>query len=98
MDAADIASLIAAAGGGGILLELTKRGVGALSGAGRKRRDEVDRAWKRTDKEAQRRRLIEEHASHLRRILFGAPCVDAADIPPWPTYSSTDTNTLKETQ
>lgn len=98
MDAADIASLIAAAGGGAILLELTKRGLDKLSNRGAKRRDEVDRAWRRADREAQKRRVLEEYASQLRRVLIGAPCVETADIPTWPAYSSTDTNTSKETQ
>ena len=97
MDAADIASLIAAAGGGAILLELTKRGLDKLSNRGAKRRDEVDRAWRRADREAHKRRMLEEYASHLRRILISAACIEAADIPNWPAYSSTDTNTSKET-
>lgn len=77
-------SLLLSAGGGAILLELTKRALDALSGRGRKRRDEVDRAWQRADREASRRRRLEEHASLLRRHLLAAPCVDSDTIPAYP--------------
>ncbi|GGD32977.1 hypothetical protein GCM10010915_11700 [Microbacterium faecale] len=90
MDAAAIASLIGAAGGGAILLELTKRGLDKISNRGAKRRDEVDRAWRRVDREASKRRRMEEHASHLTRLLFAAPCVEPADIPSFPAYTDSD--------
>lgn len=79
-----VAAVITAMGGGAILLELVKRVLDRLSGRGRKRRDEVERAWARADSEAARRRRSDEHASLLRRMLLGAPCVDAASIPEWP--------------
>lgn len=91
MDAQTVALVLGALGAGGILLELTKRGLDAWHNRGAKRRDEVDRAWRRVDREATRRRRIEEYASQLRRVLHGAPCVDASEIPPWPTYTDTDT-------
>lgn len=81
-----IASLIAAAGGGAILLELVKRALDKLSGQGRRRRDEVEKAWARVDTEASKRRRIEEHASLVRRMLIGAPCIDSTSIPDWPSY------------
>lgn len=79
---------ILGAGGGAIILELTKRGIDAASGRGRKRRDEVDRAWTRADSEAQKRRIAEEHASHVRRLLIEAPCIDNAQVPQFPAYPS----------
>jgi hypothetical protein len=97
MDAATVASLIGAAGGGAILLELTKRLLDALTGRGLKRRDEVDRAWSRADREARNRRIAEEHASRLRRMLIAAPCVAPEEIPDYPTYGHTSpTPTTKE--
>lgn len=78
-------ALLMSAGGGAIILELVKRGLDRISGRGRKRRDEVDRAWQRADREASKRRRIEEHASLLRRRLIAAPCVDEATIPDFPT-------------
>lgn len=78
-------ALLLSAGGGAILLELTKRALDALSGQGRKRRDEVDRAWQRADREASKRRRVEEHASLLRRLLLAAPCVDSDTLPAYPT-------------
>ena len=92
MDAGTLVTIIGALGGGAIVPSLVKRGIDAVSGRGRKRRDEVDRAWRRADSEARKRRVIEEHASQLRRELLEAPCVDPAAIPPWPRYVSTDTD------
>lgn len=86
MDGSQIVSLLIALGAGGILLELIKRLVDALSGRGRKRRDEVNRAWDHADEEARKRRISEEHASQVRRLLIEAPCVDNNDIPPYPNY------------
>lgn len=79
-------ALLLSAGGGAILLELTKRTLDAMSGRGRKRRDEVDRAWQRADREASKRRRLEEHSSLLRRLLIAAPCVDSSEIPEYPTF------------
>lgn len=50
------------------------------------RRSELRRAWDAVDSEARKRRLLEEYASCLRRLLFDAPCVDAATVPPYPRY------------
>ena len=91
-----VTSLLGAAGAGAILLELTKRALDALSGRGRKRRDEVDRAWQAADKarcdrdrEASKRRIYQEYSSKLVRMLIAAPCVDPADIPPHPNTPTT---------
>lgn len=88
-----IATLMVGLGVGGILLELAKRLFDALTGRGRKRRDEISRAWDRTDQErrradeeSRRKRIAEEHASHCRRLLLEAPCVPNETIPPYPTY------------
>ncbi|WP_119697054.1 hypothetical protein [Microbacterium halotolerans] len=89
--AAIISSLLGAGGIGAILIKLVERGLDKMSNRGNKRRDEVDRAWRRVDREASRRRKVEEHASHLTRLLIAAPCVDPTTIPKFPPYTSTDT-------
>lgn len=86
MDGAQVVSLLIALGAGGILLELVKRIADSFSGRGKKRRDEVDRAWGARDEEARKRRISEEHASHVRRLLIEAPCVDNSAVPPYPNY------------
>lgn len=55
-----------------------------------KRRSDADKAWADRDDQARRRRVIEEHAHELRRILIDAPCVERADIPSWPSRGITD--------
>lgn len=39
------------------------------------------------DSERKIRRIVEEHAARLRRVLIEATCVDSATIPPCPTSS-----------
>lgn len=98
--APNLVALLGAGGLGAILLELIKRALDTFSGRGRQRRDEVDRAWQRADaetdradresnradREAVKRRIAEEYASRSMRQLIAAPCVDTADIEPFPTY------------
>lgn len=48
--------------------------------------DERDKAEDERDREAAYRRIIQEHASELRRLLIEA---GAADIPPWPPSPTT---------
>lgn len=86
MDGALIVSYLLALGVGGILLELVKRVADAISGRGKKRRDEVQRAWSHADREAMKRRIAEEYSSRQTRRLIEAPCVDTASIEPFPTY------------
>lgn len=50
-----------------------------------KKRTDLDRAWSARDREARKRRIVEEHAHSLRRMLIEAPCIEFSDIPPWPT-------------
>ena len=52
---------------------------------GQERRDDLAKAWADRDEQARRRRVIEEHAHELRRVLIEAPCVDRRTIPPWPS-------------
>lgn len=92
MDGATIAAVLVSLGVGAILLELTKRIADALSGRGRKRRDEVDRAWQRADREASMRRIAEEYASRQTRRLIEAPCVDTDSIESFPTYPPKETS------
>ncbi|WP_371031285.1 hypothetical protein [Pseudoclavibacter sp. JSM 162008] len=75
-------------GGGGLagVLAFGKQLLGIFTGRSRRKRDEVDEAWKERDKEAAKRRQIEEHASAVRRIAIEAPCIPAESIPPWPAY------------
>ena len=51
------------------------------------RRSELDRAWDKADDEARKRRIVEEHASHVRRLLYEAPCVENGTVPPFPSYT-----------
>lgn len=50
------------------------------------RRSELEQAWASADEQSRRRRIAEEHASHLRRRLIEAPCVDTTTIPVFPPY------------
>lgn len=56
------------------------------------RRGEMERAWEKADEESRRRRLAEEHASHLRRLLLEAPCIPSHEVPPFPSYSQARRN------
>lgn len=92
-DWAPVVVALLGAGGGAILLELTKRLLDSFSGRGRQRRDEVDRVWQRADaettradREAVKRRIAEEYASRTMRQLIAAPCVKTSEIEPFPTY------------
>ncbi len=84
--ARDIALILTSVGGA----VLVPRMLGALwkaaTGRASRQRREVDRMRLKADNEAHNRRLSEEHASHLRRLLFEAPCVRVEDIPPYPIY------------
>lgn len=90
-----IVALVVALGGGTLIPTLFK-GLRSRTEKGKQKRDEVDRAWRHADREAAHRRRIAEHASHLRRLLYAAPCVETNTIPPWPEQSDTDTSTIKE--
>lgn len=91
LDTAQWVALGIAALTGGFAREI---GVGAravfgkLTGRATERRSELRRAWDTADEEARKRRIAEEHASHVRRILIEAPCVDNTDVPPYPSYTS----------
>lgn len=52
------------------------------------RRTELRRAWAAADEEARRRRIAEEYASRLVRMLTDAECVAPADIPAFPSYKT----------
>ena len=77
---------ILGAGGFPALLAFGKQLVGIFTGRSRRKRDEVDEAYRERDREASKRRVIEEHASAVRRIAIEAPCVPTESIPPWPAY------------
>lgn len=81
-----VVTIVVAALGGSFLTEVFRWIVGRFRGRIEKR-SEVERAWDRADEEARKRRLLEEHNSELRRILYAAPCVDSSTIPPFPSYS-----------
>lgn len=55
-----------------------------VTGRSRRKRDEVDRAWDRADREAGYRRRLQEHTSRLRRIITEAPCLTPDVLPPEP--------------
>lgn len=94
MDAArDIALVLTSIGAATIVPKLAAAMWRLLTGGAGRQRREIDRARKaeasadtRADIEARARRLAQEHASHLRRLLYEAPCVDVSTIPPFPVY------------
>lgn len=96
MDLTQLPLILTALGGGAIIPSLIKGVRFTFTGRGKKRRDEVDQAWRRVDREADRRRVWQDYAWQLRRILREAPCVEAASIPPSPAYSSTDTSSTQK--
>lgn len=89
-----IGQLATAFGVGSVIWPAAKHVYRLLTGRAQQVRSDVDKAHeqvekarKATDREARRRRKIEEFASLLRRRLIEAPCVETADIPHWPEYS-----------
>lgn len=79
------ALLLTALGAGGILKALLDNVWAWLKGRQAEERD----AWAERDKEAKGRRVLEEYAHRLRRMLFrlGAREGDGEDdVPRWPTY------------
>lgn len=99
-----IGQLATAFGIGSVLWPATKHISRRLTERAQQVRDDVDKAHeqvekarKATDREARRRRKVEEFASLLRRMLIEAPGVNTADIPPWPEYTpDTDSTPTKE--
>ncbi|MEV8029279.1 hypothetical protein [Cellulosimicrobium funkei] len=85
MDTGQIISLVAALGIGGILKQLIDNLVAWLKGRQAEERD----AWAERDREAKARRILEEYAHALRRLLFRQGLREGAgndDIPPFPNY------------
>ncbi len=85
MDTGQIISLVAALGIGGILKQLIDNLVAWFKGRQAEERD----AWAERDREAKARRILEEYAHALRRLLFrlGAREGDGDDdVPRFPTY------------
>ena len=78
---------ILGAGGLTAILTFGKHLVALVTGRARRKRDEVDEAYAERDKEAAKRRIIEEHASAVRVVAIREG-VDPALIPAWPTYRS----------
>lgn len=92
--ARDIALILTSVGGTVLVPKMVGALWRAVTGRAHRQRREIDRtraaqdeADRRADHEAHDRRLAQEHASHLRRLLYEAPCVDTTTIPPWPTRS-----------
>jgi hypothetical protein len=92
--ARDIALILTSVGGTVLVPKMAGAAWRAITGRAHRQRREIDRtraseaaADGRADNEAHDRRLAQEHASHLRRLLFEAPCVDPSTIPPWPRRS-----------
>lgn len=92
--ARDIALVLTSVGGTVLIPKMAGALWRVLTGRAQRQRREIDRtrtasaaADRRADDEAHDRRLAQEHASHLRRLLFEAPCVDTSTIPPWPQRS-----------
>ncbi|WP_157005700.1 hypothetical protein [Microbacterium trichothecenolyticum] len=81
-----IAAVLSAVGATVIVPKLASALWKAVTGRPARQRREIDRVRSVADDEAYKRRLAEEHASHLRRLAYEAPCIRVEDIPPWPTY------------
>lgn len=93
MDIRDVALLLTAVGATAIVPKMLSALWRALTGRATRQRREIDRvradaaaAYERADEEAYQRRITQEHASLIRRLLLEAPCVDPATIPPYPYY------------
>ncbi|KAA9133769.1 hypothetical protein [Microbacterium caowuchunii] len=91
--ARDLALVLSSIGAAVFVPKILAAAWRALTGAPQRQRREIERvrddarsADHRADQEALRRRVAQEHASHLRRLLYEAPCVDVTTIPPWPAY------------
>lgn len=84
--ARDIALILTSAGGAVLVPRMFGALWKAATGRASRQRREVDRVRSIADNEAHNRRIAEEHASHLRRLLYEAPCVEVAAIPPFPPY------------
>ncbi|PPG29627.1 hypothetical protein [Pseudoclavibacter sp. RFBB5] len=88
-----VGTLATAFGVGSVIWPATKHVYRRLTGRAQQIRNDVDKAHeqvekarKATDREARRRRKVEEFASLLIRRLIAAECVDESTIPPWPEY------------
>lgn len=90
-------ALITGLGGGPLILAVVRAVWRATTGREGRRRSEVDRAWQERDREATKRRRLEEFASLLRRRLLEAPCVDDSTVPTWPESTGPITTKKDET-
>ena len=50
------------------------------------RRSELEEAWAKADTESQRRRIAEDYAFTIRKLLLESPCVEAHQVPAFPPY------------
>lgn len=85
MDVGTIISLAAALGIGGIIGKL----IDAATSKSKDKRADERSAWADRDTEARKRRLLEEYAHRLRRLLFKHGAQEGPgedDVPTWPTY------------
>lgn len=85
MTAEQLTTIVVALLGGGFTAELIRWLAPLIKGRGT-RRSELDQAHSRADAEAAKRRIVEEHASRLTRLLIEAPCIDSSTIPSFPPY------------
>jgi hypothetical protein len=104
MDVSDLALVLTSIGGAVLVPKMFAAVWQAITGRATRNRREIDRvraeaaeserraaaAERRADDEAYRRRVAQEHASHCRRLLYEAPCVDPSIIPPYPTTTRRD--------
>lgn len=80
-----IATILSTLGAGAILLKLVEVTLQRLMGRQKREQD----AWVQRDREARARRMLEEYAAVLRRQMLETG-IPYADLPAWPTYSTTD--------
>lgn len=91
----DVQSIITAllgALGGGTLTSIFKQVWDWSTGKQGRRRNEVDRAYAQRDKEARKRRILEESLSVHRRVILEAGCLSQDDLPPYPVLTETHHN------
>lgn len=92
----EVAGYFTAGSGGVLLSQLVPWLWRTITNREKQRRSDADKAWAQRDEQARRRRIMEEHAHVLRRVLIEAPCVARADIPPWPTSRGTTPDPSRE--
>lgn len=96
--AQEIAIVLGAIGGGAFIREAVSAVWRAATGREGRRRADSDAGWRARDREATKRRKLQEYATHLRMELVAAG-VPMHELPPWPRSApdTGPTNTKEKT-